>query len=226
MKRILVLGLGLIWLLVALDATAADFVLKVSEKEPPKDLDASILAKLQPKAIQLLDGDQPAYEFWFVSDLPLKSKVASAGKALEQVKDATLLGAVAVPKARRDYRDDELAPGIYTMRFALQPQDGNHLGTAEFNYFAVLVPAKLDRSPDGIADYKKLVKTSGKETASGHPTVLSLRPPASDTGDFPKLNVPAAEHKSVRVKVPARIGDGGEQASAIFEVVCEGMGHK
>ena len=112
------------------------------------------------------------------------------------------------------------------MRFALQPQDGNHLGTAEFNYFAVLVPAKLDRSPDGIADYKKLVKTSGKETASGHPTILSLRPPSTETEDAPKLNNPVPEHKSVRVKVPAKIGDGGERTSAIFEVVYEGKGHK
>lgn len=225
MNRILVLVLSLTWLHTAFEANAADLSLKVAEKEPPKEFDASIIAKLQPKAIQLLDGDKPAYEFWFVAELPLKSKPASAGKALDQIKEATLLGAVAVSKRQRDYRDDELAPGVYTMRFALQPQDGNHLGTAEFNYFAVLVPAKLDRSPDGISDYKKLVKTSGKETPSGHPTILSLRPPSSETGDAGKLNDPIPEHKSVRVKVPANVGDG-DQAAAVFEIVYEGMGHK
>jgi hypothetical protein len=110
------------------------------------------------------------------------------------------------------------------MRFALQPQDGNHLGSAEFLYFAVLVPAKLDTKPDGIADYKALVKASSKETATDHPVILSLRPPSSTDGDVPKLCEPAAEHKSVRVKIPAKLGD--EKTALVFEVVYEGKGHK
>jgi hypothetical protein len=110
------------------------------------------------------------------------------------------------------------------MRLALQPQDGNHLGTAEFNWFAALVPAKLDPRPDGITDYKSLVKASSKETATDHPLILSLRPAASADGDLPRLNDPAPEHKSVRVKVPAKAGE--EKTSLIFEVVYEGKGHK
>ena len=225
MRTYIVLAAALVYALLQPSTNAADLSLRVTEKEPPKELDASIIGKLQTKPVQLLEGDKPIYEFWFVSELPLKSKPASAGKALDQIKEATLLGAVAVSKSQRDYRDDDLAAGVYTMRFAFQPQDGNHLGTAEFNYFAVLVPAKLDRSPDGIADYKKLVKTSGRETSSGHPIILSLRPPSSESGDMPKLNDPAPEHKSVRVKVPAKVS-GGEQAAAIFEIVYEGKGHK
>jgi hypothetical protein len=155
----------------------------------------------------------------------LKSKPASPGKTLEHLKETTLLGAVTVASSQHDYRGDQLAPGTYTMRFAFQPQDGDHLGTAEFTYFAVLVPAKLDRSPEGITDYKKLVKTSGKETASGHPTVLSLRPASSDTGEFPMLNKPAPEHQSVRVKTPAKTASG-EGTSAVFEIVCVGKASK
>src|SRR5204863_6501495 len=123
---------------------AAALTLKVSDKEPPKELDGSIRTTLQSRAIQLLEGDKPAYEFWFRNEIPLPTKPASSEKALDAVKQATLLGAVSVPKALRDYRDNELAAGIYTMRFVLQPQDGNHLGTAEFAYFVALIPAKLD----------------------------------------------------------------------------------
>src|SRR5262249_5763553 len=148
---------------------AADLSLTVADKEPPKELDSSIRATLQTKAVQLLNGDKPALEFWFAAEIPLTAKPPSAAKALDAVKPATLLGAGSVPKARRDYRDDELASGTFTMRFALQPQDGNHLGTADYTYFAVLVPAKLDTKPDGITDYKTLVKTSSKETSTEHP---------------------------------------------------------
>ena len=205
-------------------STAAELVVKVSDKEPPKELDASIRAKLRTKAVELLDGENPVYGFWLSAELPLQSKPASAGKALDAIKQATLLGVVAVSRDQRDYRDDELRAGIYTMRFALQPQDGNHLGTSEFNYFAVLTPAKMDNKLDGISDYKALVKASSKETSTDHPVILSLRPASSDQGALPQLNAPAPEHKSVRVKVPAKAGD--EKAEITFEIVYEGKGHK
>jgi hypothetical protein len=203
-------------LMAAFGLHAADLTLKTAEAPPPKEIDPAIQKLLQPKSIQLLEGDQPAFQFWLVNELPLQSKPSSAAKALDAVKQATLLGVVSVPKAQRDYRDDELAAGVYTMRFALQPQDGNHLGSAEFLYFAVLTPAKLDTKPDGITDYKSLVKASSKETSTDHPVILSLRPASSDKGDSPHLAEPAPEHKSVRVKVPA----------TACEIVYEGKGHK
>jgi hypothetical protein len=205
-------------------STAADLALKAADQEPPKELDTSIREKLQNKAVQLLDGGKPVYEFWFSAEVPLQSKPASVGKALDALKQTTLLGAVAVSRDQRDYRDDELHAGVYTMRFALQPQDGNHLGTSEFNYFAVLTPAKIDNKRDGISDYKTLVKASSKETSTDHPVILSLRPPSSDQGDVPQINTPAPDHKSVRVKVPAKAGE--EKTEITFEVVYEGKGHK
>ncbi len=202
----------------------AELTVRVTDKEPPKELDASIRAVLQKKAVQLLEGDKPVWEFWFVSDLPLQSKPASLAKALDSVKQPALLGALFVPKALRDYRDDELAAGVHTMRFALQPQDGNHLGTAEFPYFAALTTAKLDTKPDGIADYKALVKASSKETSTDHPPILSLRPAAAEAGQAPSLHEPASEHKSVRLKIPSNVG--GEKTTLSLELVYEGKGHK
>ena len=142
--------------------SAAELTLKTSEAPPPKDIDPAIQKLLQPNAIQLMDGGQPAFQFWLVNELP-------GAKALETIKPAALLGVVAVFKAQRDYRDDEIAAGVYTMRFALQPQDGNHLGSSDFLTFAVLTPAKLDTKPEGIVDYKSLVKASSNETSTDHP---------------------------------------------------------
>jgi hypothetical protein len=218
------------WLLVILvqlanGANAADLALKVVDKEPPKEIDASIRAKLQSKAVQLLDGDKPVFEFWFATEILLQSKPASVSKALDAIRQTTLLGAVSVGGNQRDYRDDDLAAGVYSMRFVLQPQDGNHLGTSEFSYFVALTPAKIDTKLDGIADYKALVKASSKETTTDHPVILSLRPASSDAGEDLKLNEPAPDHKSVRVKVPAKAGDS-EKTSITFEIVYQGKGKK
>jgi hypothetical protein len=201
----------------------SDFTIIVADHEPPKELEVSIRKTLQPKAVQILEGGKAAFEFWFNSELPLASKLESPGKALDAVKQTTLLGAVAVVSDKRDYKDNELPAGVYTMRFSLQPQDGNHLGSAEYPYFAVLVKAKNDAKLDGLSDYKALVKASSKETSADHPIILSLRPAASTEGDLPKLNQPVAEHKSVRVKIPAA-SPGGEKASIIFELVYQGTG--
>src|SRR5256885_15960960 len=89
-------------------STAADLALKVAAKEPPKELDTSIRAKLQTKAVELLDGEKPVYEFWFGAEVPVQSKPATVGKVLDAIKPATLLGAVSVSRDQRDYRDDEL----------------------------------------------------------------------------------------------------------------------
>lgn len=211
--------------LLVTGANAADLALKVVDKEPPKEIDASIRAKLQSKAVQLLDAGKPVFEFWFSAEIPLQSKPASVPKALDAIKQTTLLGAVSVAISQRDYRDDDLSAGVYTMRFVLQPQDGNHLGTSEFSYFAALTAAKIDKTLDGIADYKVLVKASSKETATDHPIILSLRPAPSDAGDGPSLNDLAPDHKSVRIKVPAKAGDS-EKTSVVFELVYKGKGKK
>jgi hypothetical protein len=210
-------------LAASLNLAAADLTAKVADKEPPKDLDASIRSVLQPKAVQVLDADKPLFEFWLRKEIPLQSKPDPA-KALDAIKQSTLIGAVSVSAAQHDYREDQVAPGVYTMRFTLQPQDGNHLGSAEFLYFVALTPAKLDAKLDGITDYKQLVKASSKETTTDHPVILSLRPPSAEAGDAPKLVEPAPEHKSILLKVPAKAG--AEATTVSFEIVVEGKGHK
>src|SRR5882762_1936311 len=97
-------------------ANAADLALKVSDKEPPKELGDAIRQTLQPKAVLALDGDKPAFEFWFAKEVPLKSKPASLAKALDSLEPATLLGAVSVSAATQDYRDNELPASVYTLR--------------------------------------------------------------------------------------------------------------
>jgi hypothetical protein len=202
---------------------AADFSVKVTEKEPPKEVGEAIRKMLQPKAVQVLNGNTPLFEFWLSSEVPLKSKPAAADKALEAIPETTVLGVVTVGNGQRDYKDNEVAAGVYTMRFGLQPQDGDHLGTADFAYFALLIQAKNDVRPDGFATAKAMVKASSHGTASEHPVVLSLRPAPSDTGELPKLNEPVADHKSVRVKVPAKAA--ADKTDLLFELVFKGHGH-
>jgi hypothetical protein len=211
-------------LLIAAIGQGSAAEVKVVDHGPPKEIDAAIREKLQTKAIQLSDGGQAIYEFWFANEIPLKSKSDDSTKALQAIQETTLLAAVQVGKGQHDYKDNDIAPGVYTMRFGLQPQDGDHLGSAEFPYFVVLIPAKADTKPDGMSDFKTMTKASGKATASGHPIVLSLRPAATEKGYQPKLTEPAPENKAVRFQVPARLPTGPQKEYIVFDLVYQGKG--
>jgi hypothetical protein len=210
--------------ILAAKGNAADFTLKTAEKPVPKEIGDSIRAVLQTKAIQLAQGDKPALEIWCRQEVPLKSKPASANDSLGAIAETTLLGAIAVSDTSlRDYKDNEIPKGIYTARFALQPKDGDHLGTAEFDFFVVLIAAENDRELAGIDKFRPMVKASGKSTPSGHPLVVSLRPAPAD-GVIPRLTEPAAEHKAIRVRIPAKAG-GEEAGNLVFDLICSGHGH-
>jgi hypothetical protein len=205
---------------VTCTAFAGDFTAKVVDKPPPPAVDESIRKLVQPRAVQLLDGDKPAFEFWFC-EAALKAKPESPGKALAAVRELSLLGIASVAAGQRDYKDNEVPEGVHTIRFALQPQDGDHSGSADFPFFAVLTRAANDSKPDQFATFTSLMKASGKGTSTGHPVVLSLRP--TDDGEAPKLLEPVAEHKSVRVKLQGKTSSG-EATSAVFELVYKGKG--
>jgi hypothetical protein len=136
--------------------------------------------------------------------------------------EVSFLGVAVLPESRRDYKDNEIAPGTYTIHFGLQPQDGDHLGTSEFPFFAVLIPVKSDSALDAIKTYKAMVKASGKGTASGHPIVLALRPPSGEGGGAPTITTPAPDLKAVRLTLPAKAPDSDQPANITFELVFEG----
>lgn len=202
----------------------ADLAVKTADKPAPKEIGESMRGVLSAKAIQLASGDKATLEFWFRQEVPLKARPASAKEALGAIAETTFLGVVSVSEGSlRDYKDNEIPKGLYTARFGLQPKDGDHLGTAEFDYFLILIAAADDKELNGLDKYKPMVKASGKSTASGHPLVVSLRP-SETTAGAPALSEPLAEHKSVRVKLPAKPA-GGEATEIAFEIVYQGHGH-
>lgn len=200
---------------------AAEIQVKTASVPLPADLSAKIKGILSTNAYQVNEGGKALYTFWLVSELPVKAKPESPGKSLDQLAPATFLGVATISAGRRDYRDDELPARTYTLRFALQPQDGNHLGTSEFLYFAVLVPAAHDSAPEAITDYKTLVKVSSKETSTDHPLVLSLRPVAT-AEKVGQLSDPVADHTALRLEIPAREKKG----SVLFDLVVKGVAKK
>jgi hypothetical protein len=74
-----------------------------------------------------------------------------------------------------DFRKQKIKKGVYTFRLAYQPMDGDHMGTAPFGEFVLLVPAENDDGKDEL-EAEKLVDLSKKASGTGHPAVFLLFP--------------------------------------------------
>lgn len=201
-------------------AQDAAFETKVAEAEAPAELAEPIRAELSNQSIQLLEGDKPVLEFWFRKQIPLKSAPESAEKALEAIEEGTLIGAVRVNENWRDFRDDRVQPGVYTLRFALQPQDGDHMGTAPEPYFVLLTLADRDKELAAPQGHDALVALA-KDKA--HPRNANLRAVKSPEGDFPRIEEGFDETQLLFLQVPAK-PEGADEAPLAFAIVVHGHG--
>jgi hypothetical protein len=64
---------------------------------------------------------------------------------------------------------------VYTLRFALQPDIGDHTGTAPHTEFCLMSRAKDDKAAEPI-EKKKLIELSSLVNEGRHPSVLLLWP--------------------------------------------------
>ena len=84
-----------------------------------------------------------------------------------------------------DYRGQSIPAGIYTLRYQLLPQDGNHMGVAPNPDFLLASPAADDMRPEQAYVERKMSALSAKSTGTGHPAVIALES-AGKTGSVAK----------------------------------------
>jgi hypothetical protein len=212
-----------VWLVAAVlaflsvtTARADDYSIKEAKTAPPKEVDKAIAATLAERSVQLLDakGDLLA-ELWFAKEVAAKATPAQvkAGLTYRELPETVLLGVVRFAKPSSDYRGQKIAAGVYTLRLAFQPMNGDHMGTAPYNEFVLLVPADDDKKPDLFKDPKELQELSLKASGSSHPAVYLLFP-GKDPGAAPKLVSQPGGHWVLNVKQDVKV-DGQKTALTI-----------
>ena len=129
-----------------------------------------------------------------------------------------LIGVLRVSKnaSFTDFRGQELKAGVYTLRYGIQPEDGNHIGTSEVYDFLLALPAKIDQDPKPLNLLDEFHERSAKSAGSTHPAIFSLLPAEKraeaaslshdEDHDFWILNVTGSgKEKNKSVKIPIRI---------------------
>ena len=168
---------------------------------PPAELNPSVAALLNKDGLKVSDGSKVVAEIWFRSSLP-KGGQAEEMKSLTEVPHGALLGAIRFPANYADRRGQQIKAGVYTMRYSLFPQNGDHQGVAPQRDFVLLVTAAADTDGNANLDYKDVTTRSMKAAGTPHPAVFSIW--KADAADFQPGVSALGEHDQV---LKTKIGD-------------------
>src|SRR5438552_3635868 len=158
-------------ILIAAGARAQTPMVTTHSDAAPSELAAAIKTQLAPGGQQVAVGGK-TLAFWWVKTLPLRGNEIG----WSSIEEGTLVGAVRLASTYNDMRGRALKPGVYTLRYGIQPADGNHLGASPTPEFLLLSPAASDTSAAALG-HDGTIKISKLSIGLSHPAVWGLDPP-------------------------------------------------
>jgi hypothetical protein len=219
-------GLGLLAVvLVGVAAAAQDGKLsvKTAKSEPPKELKDAVRKLLPGESIVLMDAQgKTLAEFWFRTALPADATAEQLknGVTWREVKQGELVGAVRFEQNSKDYRQQKVKAGVYTLRLVYQPMDGDHAGKSPELEFLVAIAAAKDEKAEPL-DYKKMVGASSTSINTGHPAVFMLFP--TKPVDSPQLQAKANAHTALATR--AEVAVAGKSTGHYLGIAVTVVGH-
>ena len=212
------LGLVAAILLASIPVTGQE-VTWVTTKDgslPPPDAIAEPLRKLLFNESADIRRGESLIRFWGVRSLPVTGNTAE----WSNVAPGTLIGAMQLEAPLPDIRGVPIAAGIYTLRYVLQPQDGDHMGVSAHRQFLVVAPAAEDRTADPLA-HERAVELGKKTQGRSHPAVLSIAPPVVTGPAGPRVIKTDDGHTAVVVGIDCT-HDGTTVGTLAFGLVLVG----
>jgi hypothetical protein len=183
-------------LLTALGAVvhAQPTVSPLAEK-PPAPLAPAITSQLHGSGMRAIVGDA-TLDVWLVQSLAGEGGWAG-------VENGTLVGAMRVAGPFKEIRGKVVKPGLYTLRYGQQPQNGDHLGISTYREFLLLSPAAIDPDPK-VLGFDGAVALSKEVIGTAHPASLSLDPPEDAPGAVLSTYKNEHGHDGIVLEVPRK----------------------
>lgn len=179
-------------------ARAADGKLEATGAYADPGASDALKKSLEPKGWRVNLADGPYCDIWLRAAVP-GGKTDAAGAVYTWIGDSTLIGVITFMRGTTDFRGQSIKPGSYTIRYAIHPTDGNHMGISPIRDFLVMLPVATDSNPDAQFKFEELTKMSTKVTGTSHPGILSLiqlagapAAPKLETDDYNRMAFSAA----------------------------------
>ncbi len=172
---------------VAESVSAQAYKAEVLSEAPPTELSGSVREALSPTVIRVSGPGGVICDIWLRKAVPGKANVLqSLGAVYPQLAEGTLVAVIRFPNAAKDYRKQPIKAGVYTLRYLLLPEDGNHMGVAAQRDFVLASPAESD-GDSTTTSIEQTIALSRKSTGSKHPSVWSLGPAEDHPQSLPSV---------------------------------------
>ena len=177
MIRSRLFGAACAWCLVA-SLHAAEYRAEATKDALPSGaVAADVASQLSPTSIKVVGDDKRVVcEIWPAKQWAVKADFQPSDSVLYGLEPGSLIGVLRFARKGADFRGQDIAAGLYTLRYADQPVDGNHVGTFATRDFLLLAPASADSSPAAVAE-TDLFALSQQAAESSHPAILPLVKP-------------------------------------------------
>ena len=171
------------------------------------DIPKPLQDMLDSQGTRLVDGQGSTLcEIWLRKAVPANPNPSNSSDTLYgPLAEGTFLGVLHFPAQGADFRGQAIKPGYYTLRYALIPQDGNHMGVNPYRDTLVLGPVAADTAPDAALKFDGLVKLSRQASGTPHPALLVMGQVNGDS--FPSVVKDDQGHWNLQVKLHGQNGD-------------------
>lgn len=150
----------------------------------PKEIPEAFARLLDPQCFSLKADGEALCDLWLVQALELAAEpVAKSRIAFGQLELGSFVGVLRANGHGTDYRDAKIERGLYAMRYFVQPENGDHLGTAEMRDFLMLTKFAEDKSPAPIADEDTIYEMSVTASTTDHALVCYLVAPEGEVAE-------------------------------------------
>ncbi len=189
--------------LVGSAAASAKLSANSAKVDPPSVLTREQREMVDTRALEVRDGDQTVMRVWFRKAIPVQAPPGREA-TYRNIAEGTIVGVLELPRVFVEYRRQRLSAGVYALRYAVQPDTGEHTDTSPHREFLLLTRVEEDRGAERM-EAKRLIELSRKINEGTHPALLLLWPitDRDTTGSI------IDEGKGVMAVAVRRTGDAG-----------------
>jgi hypothetical protein len=211
-----------VFMLIGATAGVAQESIKVAEfkQPPPESVSVEIRNVLNGQGHRIQDDQgRTIADIWLRKGIPSSEKPGGPKGAVQFpfLADGELIGVVQFATEGHDYRDQPIAKGVYTIRYGLQPVNGDHLGVSTNRDYTLLLPASKDQSP-ALPPRKQLEARSAESAGTSHPAVFLLLAAPPDSSKSAASVIHDAEKNTWSVVLPLSVQVKGHGEPVAYPV--------
>ncbi|QEH38187.1 hypothetical protein OJF2_67850 [Aquisphaera giovannonii] len=199
-------------------AAAQEYKVEELKEAAPSGFAPEVSSALNPHGYRITDAEgKPLASLWLRKEVPAASKPGAPQGVIQFpfLASSELLGVIRFDGEGHDYRDQAIPKGLYTLRYGLQPVNGDHLGVSPFRDYSMLLPAAKDKTV-GVLPKKQLETQSAEAAGTSHPGILFMLSASADA-KAPSM-IHDGEKNTWRVVVPLSLAVKGEAKPSPYPV--------